>query len=156
MMLASQRLQKLKALVSVAAPLAVQDKGMMLVPWVNRLNKLAHSIAGVEGVVPFYEKDPRHPEVNYDTMPVHALNELNTLMTVARQELPEVEVPTLIIQGDEDVVVAPKSADYIHDGIASKQKEIKWIKTKRHDLIYSDIGKARSMVKAFIKKQSVG
>lgn len=52
--------------------------------------------------------------------------------------LPNIEVPTLILQGKKDSVVKSSSAQFIYDHIASSNKEIQFYELSNHLLHYSD------------------
>ena len=55
---------------------------------------------------------------------------------VTRRRLPEVRVPTLIMQSRKDTVVAPESADIIYNTISTPpaQKRIAWFEVTEHEM----------------------
>lgn len=63
-------------------------------------------------------------EVCYDRMSLRTVEELVALGAAVRAEVPEVEVPALIVQSRVDHVVPPDTADWIYDHIGSRDKEL--------------------------------
>jgi carboxylesterase len=55
---------------------------------------------------------------------------------VTRRRLPEVRVPTLIIQSRKDTTVSPESADIIYNTISTpeEQKRIMWLDVTEHEM----------------------
>ena len=58
--------------------------------------------------------------------------ELNQLMKKVKAEIPQVQVPTLVVQSRHDETILPKSANYIYEQIASEQREISWYENSSH------------------------
>jgi esterase/lipase/1-acyl-sn-glycerol-3-phosphate acyltransferase len=151
LLLAAEKPANLRGVASVAAPLSVQDPKMSLVPWMNRLNKLSSNIVGEGGLIPFYAADSEHPHINYKHMPLQALQELGTLMKVLMRKLPDIQVRTAILQGDQDSVVNPKSARKIFDALTIEEKSLHIIPSTRHGIINEDIGDTHRRLISFIE-----
>ena len=56
----------------------------------------------------------------------------------------------LVVQGDNDPVVEPESAQIIHDGICSTRRDLQIVQSTRHGILNEDIGDARQKVRTFI------
>jgi carboxylesterase len=69
---------------------------------------------------------------SYDRMPFSAIRELLELGRQVRLNLDKVKAPALVIQSSVDHVVHPGNADYIHDRIASKTKELVRLQRSYH------------------------
>jgi carboxylesterase len=50
--------------------------------------------------------------------------------------LPEIKTPTLIIHANQDPWSNPKSAQYIHQNLGSRNKKIYWVETDEHTVIH--------------------
>lgn len=70
--------------------------------------------------------------VPYDRTPLTSIMELNQLMKKVKAEIPQVQVPTLVVQSRHDETILPKSANYIYEQIASEQREISWYENSSH------------------------
>jgi len=152
LMLASEELDKVIGVASVSAPLTFRDHKMFLVPLVHGLNKLASWFPSFDGVIPFRDNNTEHPDINYRSIPVHALYQLRELTDVLKQRLPRIKVPALIVQGDKDPIVHPDSAQHIYDLMAATDRSLQWVKSKRHGILNENIGGAQHLVSTFIQQ----
>jgi carboxylesterase len=66
------------------------------------------------------------------TTPPRAVIHFRHLVRVLKNDISHVNVPTLIIQGGKDDLVEPRSAQYIYDHIASKEKELHILPESKH------------------------
>lgn len=74
-------------------------------------------------------------EVSYPVIPVVSLKEfLRFIRRTTMPMLPDVRVPTLMIQADRDPVVHPKSAQFIHEHLGSDYKKVYWLNGRYHTL----------------------
>jgi len=64
--------------------------------------------------------------------PVRAVVHFRRLIKVLKPELSNVTVPTLILQGECDDLVEPRSAHYIYEQIQSQVKEIHFLPQSKH------------------------
>lgn len=155
LLFASEKPAKLNAVISVCAAMEIQDKGIHFAPHLNRINKLASYFSKVDGVMNYKRSSTTHGDTNYRSIPIRALTELKKLMKVSRKQLSKVNVPVLVIQSDKDIVVEPDSANIIMKGLASKQKELKWIETDSHDLIRNNIKGTWSLLDEYINSRAI-
>jgi esterase/lipase len=152
---AAQKPEGLAGVVSVAAPLAVQDRNISLVPWVSKLNRLVSSITGNDGVVPFYKNEPDEPEVSYRALPVQAVQQLVELMATLKGALPKIAAPALVMQADKDPVVSPESAERIYGLLGSKDKALEIVEADLHDILGRNVGVTQETIVAFLRRLSV-
>ena len=143
---------KLVGVASICAPLAIQGKGIMLIPWMNRLNKVTRPFSSGHGLVPFYEKQKEDSDINYKNSPVSTINEFRNLMKALKNKLPEVALPTLIVQATKDSIVEPESARKIFDGIKSKDKELHMVESDKHGLIMHNVGETHDLLLSFVEQ----
>jgi carboxylesterase len=75
-------------------------------------------------------------DTNYAWAPTDAIASLFEFAQVTRRRLPEVRIPTLIVQSHKDGTVAPESADIIYSGISTPadQKRIAWFEVTEHEM----------------------
>ena len=149
---AKEKPPKLAGVVSVAAPIKVQDRKIALVPFVHGLNKVADWIPGVDGVHQFTDNDTNNKDANYQSTPIRSLYELRQVMAQLRRNLKNIKTPTLILQGDKDNVVRPSSATTIYKLLGAKEKHLQWIQTKEHNLIAKNIAETHTSIDDFINK----
>lgn len=62
--------------------------------------------------------------MSYGEFPMISVHELLSLIDSAKQELPRIQVPALIIQSYNDHTVNPISGEYIYKKIGSQQREL--------------------------------
>lgn len=82
-----------------------------------------------------------------DYIPLRTLLEFQKLLDHTKRQLPEVVCPALILQYKDDDVVVPKSADYLHEHIGSRNKQLRYYDKGGHHIfleegdapIYDDI-----------------
>ena len=98
----------------------------------------------------FRESNPEHPHINYRHMPIRALYELGRLVEDTCKRLQHVDCPVLIAQATEDPIVDPESANMLHECLGSIRKTLVAIPSKRHGILYQDIGETQAKVLSFL------
>jgi len=75
-------------------------------------------------------------DTNYPWAPIDAIATLLDFAKVTRSRLPEVRVPTLVLQSRRDTTVAPESADIVYNEISTPadQKRIVWFEVTEHEM----------------------
>ncbi len=116
------------ATVQMASPLAPGRPLHFLAPLLVRLLK--------RWDLPPTYADPAlaQYDTNYPWTPTDALASFLEFGQMTRRRLPEVRVPTLILQSRKDTTVAPESAEIIYHGISTpaEQKRIVWFEVTEH------------------------
>ncbi len=152
LILAAEHPEKLLGVASVSTPLAYVNPKLALVPLVHGLNKLTDWLPNTDGVMPFRDNQSEHPDINYRNVPVHGLYQLRVMSGELQDHLPQIEVPTLVVQGDDDPVVEPDSAQIIFDELATKDKALHWVSSSRHGILNEDIGGTCGLLSDFIER----
>ncbi|MEN8147213.1 MAG: alpha/beta fold hydrolase [Campylobacterota bacterium] len=100
------------------------------------------------------DHEPDYPETNYSRLYVSTLAQLKTLMTETEKALHKIDVPLLVIQGSDDPVVVPKSAETIMNDSVSTHKEL-YTPTRDHHIIIKGEGSEEvfKRVVKFMKKR---
>ena len=139
--------------IAVLAPaIKFQNHSMSFVPLLHGANQLVEWVSNQEGIVPFRPNETEHPEINYRHMPIRGLYELTRGAAAAKKALPAISCPTLIIQGKEDPVIDPSSAELVFEKIASIDKRLAWVDSKRHGILYENIGGTHQLVLDFVAR----
>jgi len=115
-------------IVVMAAPAYVAD-------WRFRLLPLAQHF--IRWFTPDIESDLTDPEANkllsaYPVLPIPCLVSLKQLTRLVRQELPQLKVPALIMQGEKDHHVPVDSAQIIFEELGAAEKELIWWSNSGH------------------------
>lgn len=114
---------KIEGIITISAPIFLTEKKAYLTPILKYFQK--------------YKPKPRKPDYgvpifSYDKTPIKCVSSLLKLIFIVKYNLKKVKVPTLIIQGEDDRVVEPKSARYIFEKINPPYKEIKYFPKRSH------------------------
>lgn len=147
---AAERPRGLIGIAAVAAPVGFRDSKMKLVPLVHSLNRITAWLPPGDGIAAWHPNDAEHPEVNYRTMPLQGLMALRRAVADAIRHLPDVQCPVLVVQGDADPVVDPRSAQRIASRLGSRWVRVETVKSTRHGILYEDIGGTQEMVTAWM------
>lgn len=85
--------------------------------------------------------------------PLTATLEFRKLVNEVRPKLPDVHIPVLIAQGNEDGIVPPKSADYVYEMIGSSEKRLLFLPSSHHHVCHGpDRYKLFTEVERFLKE----
>ena len=129
----------LAAVASVSAPIKLRNKNAMFAPVIHGANKVAAWTSSSSGVMPFRFGESEHPAINYRHMPVSGLVELRRVIDDLKKNLGKVTAPVAILQGKQDPIVDPSSAEVIFEKIASQKKWLHWVESERHGILHEDI-----------------
>jgi esterase/lipase len=124
--------------VSISAPTRLASRRSSLVPLLHKANRLANLLTGLEGLKNFDRAEPENPDINYRHLPISGVRELQDLISAFQEVLPEVKVPVLVLQADEDPTVELASAHDIEERLGSHSKRVVIIPAERHVLVLDD------------------
>lgn len=150
--LASEQFPELIGVSAASVPLKFINNTFMLVPLLHGTNQLVDWVSSFEGVKPFVVNKSEHPEINYRHVPVRALYELRRLIQHMAEILPNIRVPALILQGDNDPVVSNKSAPEIMNKLGSPNKQLITVRSDRHGILMENIGGSWQLNDSFIAR----
>jgi len=107
-------------------------------------------------IIPTLKKKPPNndiPQQSYTEFPLRAAASLHVLQKIVRNEISQIRTPIRIFQGKQDDTIDPLGALYIHERIASDDKEL-IILTQSCHLILLDkqMPEVQCITKAFIEK----
>ncbi|MGF7186741.1 carboxylesterase [Desulfitispora alkaliphila] len=119
---------KLKGVVSICAPIYLQDKKSYLTPVAQYFK-------------PYYRKkisskdealNKDNDRFTYFQIPLSCVASLVNLIKKTKGEFSRIDLPTLVIQSEIDPVVVPKSGDYIFNKVGTEKKQLIWLKRSGH------------------------
>jgi len=117
--LATDQPENIVGVIAVAVPFRFVDAALMLVPLLHGANKIIDWVSSFEGVKPFIDNIPEHPDVNYHNAPIRALYELRRLVQEMNETLPKLDKPALFVFADQDPVVALDSSEALVERITT-------------------------------------
>jgi esterase/lipase/1-acyl-sn-glycerol-3-phosphate acyltransferase len=126
---------RFRGVISINAPLKLQNISSRLSSAVVVWNKFLSSIRVSRGKMDYVTNTPENPHINYFRNPVAGVSELGKLMKVVEDHLPLVKDPALIMQGSDDPVVNPVSGLEIFDRLGTERKQLIRIFAKHHGII---------------------
>ena len=101
----------------------------------------------------FVENKPENPHINYMRNPISGVVELERLMDDLEPKLPDLMVPSLVVQSKADPVVDPRGSRQVFDLIGSKDKEYVLFNFDRHGILLGDGSlRVHKTIGAFIKQ----
>ncbi len=154
--LAAEAPAGLAGVAAVAAPIKLRNRNLVFVPMIHGANKLAEWTWSLEGVMPFRLNESEHPEINYRHIPIRALFELRRAIDDLTRNLPKVGCPLAVLQGRDDQVVDPKSAQLIYDRVGSGEKLLDWVESRRHGILNEDIDGTWRKIQSFLETLEAG
>jgi carboxylesterase len=69
---------------------------------------------------------------SYDRLPLHAIEQLLELAGLVRRDLPQIEVPVLLVQSENDHVAPPGNLDFIYEHIGAVDKQLMRLRDSYH------------------------
>jgi esterase/lipase/1-acyl-sn-glycerol-3-phosphate acyltransferase len=132
---AAARLPGIVGVVAINAPLHLRDRASHLAPVVNAWNGVAHALHLDRLAWTEVASEPEWPDVNYRRNPVSGLHELERLIADIRLLAPQVWVPTLVVQADDDPVVVAASAEELYGLLGSAEKSVQRLKLNHHVIV---------------------
>ncbi len=140
-------------IAAVSVPIKFVNSSFMLVPLLHGTNTFVKWMSSFEGVKPFIENNPEHPDINYRNTPVRALYELRLLIQEIVALLPDIKAPALLLYADQDPVVSIQSAEIVFDKLGSDPKKLHIINAERHGILMENIDNIWSFIDDFLNQQ---
>jgi esterase/lipase len=151
--LAADNPGEITGLVAVSVPIKFVSAAFMLVPLLHNTNALVRWASSFEGLKPFIENMPEHPDINFHNVPIRALYELRRLIQHIEALLPDIETPSLFLYADQDPIVSPQSAETLFDKLGAKEKYLHMIKADRHGILMENIDHTWTVIDEFLTQQ---
>ncbi|NOQ77002.1 MAG: alpha/beta hydrolase [Methylococcaceae bacterium] len=151
--LAAEQPDTIIGLVAVSVPIKFVSSTFMLIPLLHNANNLVQWVSSLEGIKPFMINSPEHPDINYHNIAVRALYELRSLIQHTEMLLPEINVPCLVMQANQDPIVALKSANTVFEKLGTQDKQLHIIKAKCHGILMENKDNIWSTIDTFLIQQ---
>ncbi len=148
--LAAENRPEIAGVVAVSVPVKFMNPSFMLVSLLHNTNNLVRWFSSFEGVKPFIDNTPEHPDINYCNTPIRALFELRRLIRHLDELLPGIETPTLLLYANRDPIVAPESAEAVFARLGAARKYLHSIDADRHGILMENIGETWSVIDDFL------
>lgn len=130
---ASKKQYPLEGIVCINSALQLRDMRVgYVVPTLHAMNDF---LSLFNANMDFIDHEAEYPDVNYSRLYVSTVSELRKLMAETYKALRRITIPVLIIQGDSDPVVDPKSVKVILRNIKSSIKELYMPQRDTHVII---------------------
>ncbi len=105
-----------------------------IVPTLNAFNEMISHLHA-KGIKEWVENDTENPDINYTRHPLASIAQMEKVMTRVDKTLEEITDPILVLQGDHDPVVNPKSAQLIYNRVEAPMKKLVLVPRDRHIII---------------------
>lgn len=148
---ASRKTHPIEGVVCINSAIELHD---IRINYAQPMHAVNDFLALFNAKVEYIDHEADYPETNYSRLYVSTLAQLKTLMTETEKALHKIDVPLLVIQGSNDPVVVPKSAEMIMDDAVSKHKEV-YMPERGHHIIIKGEGSEEIFKKvvSFMKKR---
>jgi esterase/lipase len=120
---------------AVSPPLRLMDFSTRFVPAVDVWNRVMKKVHLTAAQMEFVENRPENPHINYLRNPVAGVHELERFMNALEPKLAAIEVPALVIQGQDDPVVNPKGSFRVFQRLGSSDKAYVLLSFDRHGIV---------------------
>ncbi len=132
---AGMKRDKIKAVFSICAPLKLRQFAARLVPSVVGFNSLLQRLKGGDTGWEYVQTSPENEHINYKRNPLSGVRELNRAMEAMERSLPDIVVPTLVVQSSKDPIVDPASAMDIFSQVGTPLKELTIFERDKHGIV---------------------
>ncbi len=147
------RLEAVAGVFAIAAPMRLKDFSARFAPAVDMWNRLMERARQMGAKKEFVENKPENPHINYMRNPISGVVEVDRLMDDLEPRLPDLKVPSLVVQSRGDPVVDPKGSRKIFELIGSIDKEYLLFNFERHGILLGDgAQKVHKAIGEFIKR----
>jgi esterase/lipase/1-acyl-sn-glycerol-3-phosphate acyltransferase len=132
------RINEVAGVFAVAAPMTLKDFSSKFAPAVDMWNRIMDKAYGVGPKMEFVENKPENPHINYLRNPISGVREIERLMDDLEPKLPNLKVPSLIVQSRRDPVVDPKGSRKIFELLGADDKEYRLFNFDRHGILLGE------------------
>ena len=134
LLMAARHGDAIDAVVSINAPFRLQDYRARFVPAILGFN----SILSLFGLAEKHRRRPNDtgsPGINYDQHYLEAVSEIRRAVKSCRRKLDRIEAPVLVIQSENDPLVAPDGGRTLLASLQSAEKVLLEMPFDRHMIV---------------------
>jgi esterase/lipase len=128
-----------EAVIAVSAPLRFKSFSSRFAELLNGFNFFCNYLGMNNRSGEFMTNDADNPHINYLRCPVSAFVQVKKLMKKVSRSLPDILIPTLVIQAKNDPKVAPESGPAIFKLLGTNKKHFSWIDYNMHGIVRGEI-----------------
>lgn len=134
----ASRVKEIAGVFAVAAPMTLKDFSSRFAPAVDMWNRIMDKAYGAGPKMEFVENKPENPLINYLRNPISGVREIERLMDDLEPKLPDLNMPSLIVQSRRDPVVDPKGSRKIFELLGTEDKEYRLFNFDRHGILLGE------------------
>ena len=138
LMAAGLKQNKIQAVFSINAPLKLRQFKARLAPSAANINSLLQKIKGTPTGWEYVQNSPENTDINYVRNPISGVRELSLMMDAMEEQLPNIVVPTYILQSSDDPIVDYSSAMDIYQRVGTSLKELTYLQRNNHGIINNE------------------
>jgi esterase/lipase/1-acyl-sn-glycerol-3-phosphate acyltransferase len=105
-----------------------------IVPTLHAFNEMIGHLRA-KGIKEWVENKSENPDINYAKHPLASIAQMEKVMTKVDKTLEKVTEPILVLQGDADPIVNPKSAQLIYNRVKASMKKLVVVPRTNHIII---------------------
>lgn len=129
------RVKEVAAVVAVCPPLRLRDFSSHFMPAFDVWDRLRHRLKGNGDQQRFLQFTADNPHIAYSRNPISGIKEVGELLEGLEEKAPAVSQPVLIVQAENDPVVAPRGSRRLYTLLGSSKKEYSVFHSDRHILV---------------------
>jgi esterase/lipase/1-acyl-sn-glycerol-3-phosphate acyltransferase len=129
------RVPDVAGVFALCPPYTLRNYSTNFMPTVDVWNRIVNRVKG-DGQKEFLDFSHGNDHVNYARNPVSGVNEVGEFLDSAAKQYSQIRQPALIIQADENPVVAPEGSRKIFEMIGSDRKEYCLLSFNKHILVH--------------------
>lgn len=147
------RIPGLAGVFAASPPFRLQRLSSHFASAVTAWNRIMDTVH-IHGATKEYVEVPsERPHINYQRVPVAALSEMVHFMKDLEPRLPELKIPTMVVQGYGDPVVDSEATALQYNRIGAEQKEYLPLDFTRHGIVAGEGSeKVHAAITRFIDK----
>jgi esterase/lipase len=125
----------LRGVFSICAPLYLRYHGQKIATAVVAMNSLLKRINWADMQWEYTDSTPSNLHINYAKVPIAGIAQLDEAIKAMIEVLPNIDVPTLIIQASGDMLVRPESGPALFDMVGARERELLVLQRDRHGIV---------------------
>ncbi len=124
-----------EGVIAINSALKLNDlKVSYVVPTLHAFNEMINYLH-LKGIKEWVENHSENPAINYPRHPLASIAMMERVMTRTEKAVENITDPILIIQGEQDPVVNPLSAELIYKSVDTSCKKLLLLPRKNHTII---------------------
>lgn len=131
------RITDIAGVFAVCPPLLLQDYATGFMPAIDVWNRLVKKLRGSD-TPQFFQLMSDNPDVQYSHNPYTSIREMGHLLDTVAEKLENVRIPALVIEAENDPVIAPQGTRKVFDKLGSTAKRLNIFSASQHNMMNDD------------------